>query len=280
MHCHEVVRELSAPTANRDRAAMAKHLAGCSACAEWARRVEAIDRLWDATRPAEPAPEAWDAVWANIAQALPCPVAVHQDREDSAVPDAGPSRNGTGPKVLVYSAPAPAAAPVGPRPRGRSRRLAAVALVALAQAAAILVALGLAWQPTERPAGPPEAGTSIAAGSAAPIRATSAVKVDVDVPEGHLVVIRAEQTKALMVDAMPPEMNTGSDPGLAIRTPNRRISQLRGLARSMAVESGVVIRTSNRRISPFHPEMNTGSDPGLVILNAMESIATPQVAAR
>ena len=73
MRCDEVVRELAAPTADRDRAAMADHLAGCPACAEWARRAEALDRLWDATRPAEPSPEAWDAVWANIARALPCP---------------------------------------------------------------------------------------------------------------------------------------------------------------------------------------------------------------
>jgi hypothetical protein len=255
MRCDEVVRELSAPTTNRDRAAMAEHLTGCSACAEWARRVEAIDRLWDATRPAEPAPDAWDAVWANITQALPCPVAVHQDREDSVVPGASPSRNGSGPKLLVHPVPAPAAAPVGPRSRGRSRWLAAGAVVVLAQAAAILVALGLARQPTKRPAGPPEAGTFIAKGSPAPIRAASAVKVDVDVPEGHLIVIRAEETKALMVDATPPEMINGSDPGVVVRTPNRRIS-------------------------PFHPEMNTGSDPGLVILNVMESIATPQVAAR
>jgi hypothetical protein len=236
MRCDEVVRELSAPTAGRDRAAIAEHLAGCSACAGWARHVEGLDRLWDATRPAEPAPEAWDAVWANIAQALPCPVAVHHDRADSPALDVSPSRNGTGPKVLVHPATAPAPAPDGPRPHGRSWRLTAVALVGLAQAAAILVALGLAWRTPERTDGPPETGSPIVASNPspagpAPIRTKAPVKVDLDVPAGYLAVICVEETKARMVDA-----------------------------------------TS--------PEMNTSSDPGLVVLNSIESITTPQVAAR
>ena len=57
MRCDEVVRELAAPTGNRDREAMAEHLAACSACAEWARRAGDLDRLWGATRPAEPTSE-------------------------------------------------------------------------------------------------------------------------------------------------------------------------------------------------------------------------------
>jgi hypothetical protein len=216
MRCDEVVRELSAPTADRDRAAMAEHLAGCSACAEWARRVQGLDRLWDATRPAEPSPEAWDAVWANIAQALPGAVVVHRAGEDSPAPDFSPSRNGSGPKLLMHPAPAPAPAPAGSRPRGRSWRLTAVVLVGLAQAAAILVALGLAWQPFGHRNGPPEAGPptdSIAPGVPSPIRVASPVKVDLDVQAGHLMVIHA---KGQIEDATPPEMNTSSDPGLAI----------------------------------------------------------------
>jgi hypothetical protein len=219
MRCDEVVRELFAPTADRDRAAMAEHLAGCSACAEWARRVQGLDRLWDATRPAEPSPEAWDTVWANIAQALPGAVAVHQAGEDSPAPDFSPSRNGSGPKLLVHPAPVPEPAPAGSRPRSRSWRLAAVALVGLAQAAAILVALGLAWQPLGRPNGPPEAGPpidTIAPGAPSPIRVASPVKVDLDIQAGHLIVIRAEKTTVHMLDATPQEMNTSSDPGMVI----------------------------------------------------------------
>ena len=151
MRCDEVVRELAAPTADRDPAAMADHLAGCPACAEWARRAEALDRLWDATRPAEPSPEAWDAVWAHIAQALPCPASARI--EDPPAIGVTPSRNGSGPKVVVHPA-APVTAPAGPRTRDRAWRFAAVALVGLAQAAAILVALGLAWRTQNRPDGP------------------------------------------------------------------------------------------------------------------------------
>src|SRR5262245_38463528 len=149
MRCDEVIRELAAPTADRDRAELADHLAGCMACAEWSRRAEGLDRLWEETRPAEPSPEAWDAVWAHIAQALPCPVPARP--EDSMMVGAAPSRNGSGPRVLVHPAPEPMPAPA-PRSRGRGRRFAAVGLVGLAQAAAVLVALGLAWRTPNGPA--------------------------------------------------------------------------------------------------------------------------------
>src|SRR5262249_27931709 len=152
MRCDEVVRELAAPTADRDRAELADHLAGCSACAEWARRAEGLDRLWEATRPVEPSPEAWDAVWANVAQAIPCPAPVRS--EDPPMVGAVPSRNGSGPKVPAHPAPVPLPAPA-PRSRGRGWQFAAVGLVGLAQAAAVLVALGLAWRTPNRPAGAP-----------------------------------------------------------------------------------------------------------------------------
>lgn len=104
--------------------------------------------------------------------------------------------------------------------RGRSWRLGAVVLVGLAQAAAILVALGLAWRTPDRPDGPPEAQPQIADLPApvapAPIRVASPVKVDLEIPVGPVIVIRAEKDKALMVDATPPEMNTSSDFGQLI----------------------------------------------------------------
>ena len=54
MRCDEVIRELAVPTDDRDSAALAEHLANCPSCAVWAKRDAEFDRLWDATRPAEP----------------------------------------------------------------------------------------------------------------------------------------------------------------------------------------------------------------------------------
>lgn len=235
MRCDEVIRELAAPAADRDRADLADHLAGCPACAEWARRAEGLDTLWEATRPAEPSPAAWDAVWANIAQALPSSSSVRH--EDPPMVGAAPSRNGSGPKILVHpgpvpvSTPAPAPASPGPRTRGRGWRFAAVGLVGLAQAAAILIALGLAWQP--HPVGAPKAPDIAQNTPRAPaaIRSDRPIEVDAEFEVSSLMVIHLDQKSSRVED----------------RTP---------------------------------PEMYTSADIGMEMTNAMESIATPQVAAR
>jgi hypothetical protein len=221
MRCEEVVSELAAPTPDRDRAAMADHLAGCSACAEWARRADRLDQLWEATRPTEPSPEAWDSVWANIAGALPCPATAH--REDAVASGPRPSLNGGGVKVLIPTAPqlAPSTPGAGPRRRTRPWRLAAVALVGLAQAAAILVALGLALQAPPDSEAPPTDQTVITGNpepaAPSPIRVAKPVTVKEEFEAGCLMVIRMEEgTAPRLINATPPEMNTGSDPGLAI----------------------------------------------------------------
>ena len=221
MRCEEVVSELAAPTPDRDRAAMADHLAGCSACAEWARRADRLDQLLEATRPPEPSPQAWDSVWANIAGALPCPATAR--REDAVAAGAGPSLNGSGVKVLIPTAPqlAPSTPGAGPRRRTRPWRLAAVALVGLAQAAAILVALGLALQTPPHSEAPPTDQTVITgkteSAAPSPIRVAKPVTVKVEFEAGCLMVIRMEERKATqLINATPEEMNTGSDPALAI----------------------------------------------------------------
>jgi hypothetical protein len=221
MRCEEVVSELAAPTPDRDRAAMADHLGGCSACAEWARRADRLDQLWEATRPTEPAPEAWDSVWANIAGALPCPATAH--REDVVATGPRPSLNARGVKVLIPTAPhlAPSTSGAGPRRRTRPWRLAAVALVGLAQAAAILVALGLALQAPPHSQAPPTDQTAIAdnpePAAPSPIRVAKPVTVKEEFDAGCLMVIRMEEGKApQLINATPEEMNTGSDPALAI----------------------------------------------------------------
>jgi hypothetical protein len=220
MRCDEVVRELAAPTENRDREAMAEHLSACSSCAEWARRAEDLDRLWGATRPAEPSPETWDAVWAQIAPSLPYPATARH--EDAPRGGATPSRNGSGPRIFAHPALEPAPAPVGTRSRGRPWRLvSAVALVGLAQAAAILVALGLAWQshpPGPRRNGGPDIAGNPAQAAPVPVRVANVVRFEAEIPEGSLkpniMFLHVEETTA-RVEAVPsPETSTGSDIGM------------------------------------------------------------------
>jgi hypothetical protein len=212
MRCDEVVRELAAPTADGDRTAMADHLAGCAACADWARRAEGLDRLWDATRPAGPSAEAWDAVWARIATTLPCPAPA----EEMPTAVASPSRNGVAPKILVH----PGSVPAGPRPRGRTWRFAAVALVGLAQAAAILIALGLAWRTQPHPDGTrkPPVIVPDQAPSAVPVAIRSArmVEMNAEIEGNSLVVIYLDQKSGRVEDRTPPEMNVSSDIGMVI----------------------------------------------------------------
>jgi hypothetical protein len=107
MRCRDVIRALAVPTDGLDRAELAQHVATCPRCGRWSARAERFDRLWAATRPAEPSAAAWDAVWSGVCEAL------------------------DEPKVI----PVPASA--------WSRRRWAIAIVGLAQAAAILVAITL-----------------------------------------------------------------------------------------------------------------------------------------
>lgn len=120
MRCVEVTRELSAPTGRIDPAALSRHLAGCPRCAAWSAGAERFDRIWEATRPAEPSAAAWDEVWAAV---------------------------GNGHAVR----------PIEPAAAGRrwSRRRLIIATVALAQAAAILLAVAALWpRPADRGAAP------------------------------------------------------------------------------------------------------------------------------
>lgn len=119
MRCHEVVRELAAPTGAPDASGLAEHLARCPRCASWAEASARLDRLWEATRPPEPAGANWERTWAGVSRAL--------DRA---------------------STPEPAAlGSASPRPWRRSTLVA----FGLAQAAAILIAAGSLW----RHEGPP-----------------------------------------------------------------------------------------------------------------------------
>ncbi len=70
MRCEEVIRELSTPTGRHEPAQVAGHLAGCPRCAAWAERSERLDRLWAATRPADPPAFEFDRLWAGVTASL------------------------------------------------------------------------------------------------------------------------------------------------------------------------------------------------------------------
>src|SRR5262245_9492429 len=108
MRCDDVIRELSVPTGDVDPAAVAEHLDGCPRCASWAKQSAQLDRLWDATRPPEPSPAAWNRIWANVSAALDHPAA--------------------------------------PTPAVRPWRKAVLAGFMIAQAAALLAAFTIAWR--------------------------------------------------------------------------------------------------------------------------------------
>jgi hypothetical protein len=65
MRCDDLTRELASPTGALTSAQMAEHLAVCPACAEWSRRANQFERIWEETRPIEPSMDALDALWAR-----------------------------------------------------------------------------------------------------------------------------------------------------------------------------------------------------------------------
>jgi hypothetical protein len=207
MRCDEVIRELAAPTDDRDGTALADHLAGCPSCSEWARQAAQLDQLWDATRPPEPSPEAWGSVWANIARSLPSAAA---DGESARAATVRPSRNGTASRIVTH--PAPLTAVVNPP---RTRRFGAIVWMGLAQAAAILVAIGLALAWHGSSSGPAPQNIEVvnhpAAAAPSPVRVSEPVRVDAEIEEGREVVIVADGSAPRVLDKTPPETAYGVD---------------------------------------------------------------------
>jgi hypothetical protein len=205
MRCDEVIRELAAPTGDRPEEAMADHLAGCPTCAEWARRAARLDHLWEATRAPEPSPETWDSVWGRIAQALHSGAATEMPSPTTP----RPFRNGSSSKVVAHLVPAPLHPPADARPRRR----ALLAWAGLAQAAAILIAVGFAWHVRDPsriiPVPPIEKHTPPGVPSA--IQAASPVRVEAEIEEGRLVMIRVEGPRSRVDDMTPEEIPTGAD---------------------------------------------------------------------
>ncbi len=185
MQCDEVIRELAAPSDDRDTAALAEHLTGCAACSQWAERASQFDRLWEATRPPDPTPQAWETVWARIVESLDSATPIPVEH-----PLAGASlRNGSSPKVV-----SPAAQPSRPSPsRLRPWSFAAVASFGLAQAAAVLAVVGLVWQFS--PLSQNTQITKFPPSNPSGYSTVDTAALSIEIEEGNLVVIRSEGQK-------------------------------------------------------------------------------------
>lgn len=132
-----------------------------------------LDALWEATRPVEPSAQAWDRVWASVADDL--------DRLPAST--APTWREG----VIVHP----------PSPILARRPLAvgaAAAAVVLAQAAAILLAVGLSWYGADREP----------AASSPPQVATGEVRIE----EGQFVLIRSNADTVQAID-LSAQLGTG-----------------------------------------------------------------------
>ncbi len=194
MRCDEVMRELNQPGDVRDDRALAHHLAECQACAQWSEHAARFNRLWDATRPADPSTESWDRLWSSVAVRLDHSgtVTTSHSRPDNSLATLG------------------AAAAQHSSPFTRSwRGLAAIGLIGLAQAAALLVAFTLYWNRTGRDVQPPRFS------EAADVVRRTAPSLDsvVDVEWGQVILIRSEGgPKVDIKDLALLESSNGEDP--------------------------------------------------------------------
>jgi len=202
MLCDEVIRELAAPTDDRDATALAGHLSECPACSAWAGRAARLDRLWEDTRPADPAPEVWLAAWDRITRSL--------DRPEMARPETNalnsPAPNGSQLRVGSDST----ASRLAPRP-GRYR-FARIALIGVAQAAAVLVAVGLSWHTPEPGRMRTKADPVVQLADRKHPDAIAPTVADIEIEEGQLIVIREEGSKPEVVDLTPEMRPWGADP--------------------------------------------------------------------
>ena len=199
MRCEEVTKELAAPTDMRDAASLEDHLSRCPSCAAWAKRAAELDRLWQATVPAEPALHVWDSLWANVASSL-----ASSTPEEFASPALFVSRNGSTHRSVPE--PEPELIQRTPPSSFGSRLWKAIGVVGLAQAAAVLLVTGLTWRFLVPTHSPEHDGIASAASSRTGPPTTDFVRVslpNVEIEEGHVVVILADPQNLAVVDRTP-----------------------------------------------------------------------------
>jgi hypothetical protein len=201
MRCVDVIRELAVPTDSRDSVALNEHLSRCSSCANWARQAVQLDRLWNATRPAEPAPEVWDNLWLQVAHSLDSSTA----QEVAPLSRSASRNNAASTSVLEHEA-RPIKHFVTPPIHLRLWR--SIGVVSVARAAAVLVAAGLAlwfFIPAKQ---------DVATLNPVVLRPTVpntvvAALPSVDIEAGHMVVILADPNSPSVVDRTPKAIIAG-----------------------------------------------------------------------
>ena len=193
MRCDEVMRELNLPSDDRDDRALAHHLAECKACARWSEHAARFNRLWDATRPVDPPTESWDRLWSSVTARL-----------DHSGPVTTPHSRPENPFASVGDAAPQSASPVTRSWRG----LAAIGLVGLAQAAALLLAVNLYWNMSDKNVQPPRFSTSPDVVQ----RTAPSLDSEVDVEWGQVLLIRSDGPKVEKIDLALLEASSGEDP--------------------------------------------------------------------
>jgi hypothetical protein len=203
MRCVDVIRELITPSDTSDAAALFDHLSRCSSCAAFATHAARLNRLWEATRPPEPAPEVWDNLWSQVAHSLD-----GSTPQEAASPSLPARQNGSpSTSVLKFE--------VEPHERSltpsfRSRLWAGIGIVGLSQAAALLLVAGLTWCffiPSKQEVASLNPSTS----NPATPNSVVAFLPSVDIEAGQVVVILVDPKCPSVVDRTSKAMIAGVD---------------------------------------------------------------------
>jgi len=203
MRCVDVIRELAAPGDTQDAAALVDHLSHCTSCAAFAQRAARLDRLWEATRPAEPAPEVWHNLWSQIAHSLD-----NSKPQPVVSPPPAALRNGSTNASEIKFDVKPTEQ--SPSRSFRSRPWARVSIVSLSRAAAVLLIVGLGWWVFSLPKQQVASLNPVSPNPAGPNAMLTSLP-DVDIDAGHTVVILADPKSPSVVDRTSKGMIAGVD---------------------------------------------------------------------
>ena len=201
MGCHEIIRELSVPTDERDQAALAAHLENCPDCVDWVKRDMQFDRVWKLTRPSEPTARVWDEVWARLTLSLNELVATDVDL---LAPHASSSIELTAGHEKMNRGSAHLSTNI----RNYQKKWIRIGLITLAQAAVLFIVVTLGWHWSMRSQRANLAAMPGQLPSPFVLHMTTAPNSprtanDIEIEEGQVVIIRFEGSAAKMLDCTP-----------------------------------------------------------------------------